>query len=503
MQIFYGRKKLTTSYQKENLNKDVVKRILLDVLPEHELNSKAIHELDLYRLGKQDILQKTKMVRPEINNVVVENYAYSIVDFKTNYVHGNPLTYIQNDEARIESVEILNRYMDILGKQALDKTLGQHRFSFGTGHRIVLPSKSINKDSVPFEIFNLDGRNTACVYSTHFREDKILGFTYYDFKEQETDKYYREYTVYTDNKVYVYRTPTYKSFVSIDYNTLDLEFVEEASHIVGRIPILEYKLNDDRFGLIELIKSQQDALNKITSNELDDIDQFIQSLIVFINTKLSTEGKKTLSSDGVVEIRSDKNLPADIKMLSQASDHSQLKLLYERIHKAMMNVAGVPIISDRNIGGDTGQARLVGDGWTMADERAKSDEFTFERGERELLDIVLSICHKRGVLKDLTLQSIQVKFNRNRTYNLQTKVQALQGLLSTGIVAPDDALRTSELFANYIEVYQKGQVYAQQKQQNDLDKEVERALALGKVNNQSENIEPIQEPDVMKLVQDG
>lgn len=500
MQNFYGRRKLTASYTKDQLDRNVVKGILEQVIVDHNTNAHEINELDYYRLGKHEILTKNKQVRPEINNVVVENYAYSIVDFKTNYVHGNPLSYIQSDNARIESIEKLNQFMNMLGKQSLDKTLGQHRFSFGTGYRIILPNKNQDKNAVPFEIFNLNPRNTACVYSTHFREEKLLAFTYYDFKEIGTDKSYREFTVYTDNKVFTFRTPSYKDFSNFNFASTPLEFVDEKYHVIGFIPIVEYKLNDDRFGLIELVKTQQDALNKLTSSELDDVEQFVQSLIVFVNAQLSDKGRQTLSSDGVVVINSNKNLPADVKMLSHSSDHSQIKILYERIHMAMLNIVGVPIVSDKNSGGgDTGQARLVGEGWTMADERAKSDEFTFESGEKELLNIVLSICHKSGVLKDLTTENIQVKFNRTRTDNLQTKVQALQGLLSTGIVAPDDALRTSELFANYVEVYQKGQIYAEEKHKKDTEKEIYRQKELNKLDSQGENIQKQEEKDITKL----
>lgn len=494
---YRGRKKLTASYKPSDMNEETVKNVLLDVLPEHSQNAEQMLALKRYYLGEQDILLKEKLVRPEINHKIVENYAYMIVEFKTNYIHGNPLSYVKSDDANIEEVEKLNAYMFRLGKQSLDKSLGQDRYTFGTGYRVVLPKNS----DVPFEIYNLNPMTTGCVYSTSFRGEKLFAFTYVNKKDYEKKEWYREISVYTNNRFFVYKTPSYKDDVPINYGHLELELVESKGHAIGRIPIIEYELNDHRFGLVELTKSQQDALNHITSNELDDLDQFVQSLLVITNGKLSENGRKALSENGgVFEITSSNQYPSKVELLFQTGDHTQLKVLHDRIHRSMMTIAGVPIMSDKNSsGGDTGQARLVGEGWTMADERAKSDEFTFESGEKELLDIILSICHRKGDLGTLKNENLQVKFNRNRSDNLQTKVQALQGLMSTGIVAPDDALRTSELFQDYIEVYQKGQTYKFEKRDFDIETLALQQQELNKFRNQEEeNIKQEVETDQKK-----
>ena len=488
---YKGRNLLLASVKKEDLTPENVRKILIDVLPKHNENSRHIKELNEYRLGNQEILRKTKTVRPDINHIVVENYAYSIVDFKTNYVHGNPLSYVHKqinkeikENDKLDDINELNAYMTQLGKQTLDKNLGQDRYTGGTGYRIVLPKN----DQVPFEIHNLDPKHTGIVYSSGFRRQKLFAFTYSDFKDYKKNKWYRRYSVYTHNALYTYKTDHYGNGEYINYTDFNLHFEQQERHALGLIPIVEYELNEDRYGLVELIRTQQDALNHITSSELDDLDQFVQSLLVITNAQLprDKDGKPvSLKGSSVLEITSKDKLQAEVELLSQQSDHTQLKVLHDRIHRAMMSIAGVPIMSDKNSsGGDTGQARLVGEGWTMADERAKSDEFTFERGEKELLELVLSICHKKGKLKTLTNDSIYIKFNRNRSDNLQTKVQALQGLVSTGIIAPEDAISTSELFIDPIEVYRKGQEYAEEKSRKDFELEVERQKVLQQISNQ-------------------
>ena len=68
--VFFGRRILTHSIKKSELNAESIRRILPQVLREHEKNAREIDYLYNYYKGKQPILKKQKNVRPEINNKV-------------------------------------------------------------------------------------------------------------------------------------------------------------------------------------------------------------------------------------------------------------------------------------------------------------------------------------------------------------------------------------------------------------------------------------------------
>jgi len=72
-----------------------VKEVLTKALLIHNKNQAQIEYLYQYYRGNQPILHRKKIIRPEINNKIVENHALEIVDFKKGYVFGEPVQYVR------------------------------------------------------------------------------------------------------------------------------------------------------------------------------------------------------------------------------------------------------------------------------------------------------------------------------------------------------------------------------------------------------------------------
>jgi hypothetical protein len=127
-----------------------VAKVLTDALVTHRINSMECDYLYNYRKGYQPILQRTKEVRPEICNRIVENRADEIVSFKTGYLCGEPLQYVSRSgiDAASDDISKLNDMMLLVGKSSLDKNLAEWMYTCGTGYRIILPNSSyINSES--------------------------------------------------------------------------------------------------------------------------------------------------------------------------------------------------------------------------------------------------------------------------------------------------------------------------------------------------------------------
>ena len=95
---YFGRRKIYSSLKKNELTPEAILDILPSVLRIHDLNSSEIEYLWNYYKGKQPILQKEKKVRADINNKVLENHAYEIVEFKKSNDFGEPVQYVQKGE---------------------------------------------------------------------------------------------------------------------------------------------------------------------------------------------------------------------------------------------------------------------------------------------------------------------------------------------------------------------------------------------------------------------
>ena len=109
-------------------------------------------------------------------------------------------------------------------------------------------------------------------------------------------------------------------------------------------------------------------------------------------------------------------------------------------------------------GGDTGQARLLGEGWTMADERAKQDELSFKKSEKQFLKLILNICKHKNKIINLKISDIDIKFTRNKSDNLLVKTQGLMNMKQSQ-VSPDIAFAICGLFSDPNDVYTKSKKY--------------------------------------------
>lgn len=453
---YFGRYELTIANRGLTLDEATVQQILETLLPTHFVNRHDINVLKGYYEGNQEILNKIKNIRPEINHKVVENNAFHLVEFKKGFVFGEPIQYIQRDKANVTELDLFNDFMIDNNKSSEDKDLAEDLYVSGVGYRITLPKAN---NELPFIIKNLDNRDTFVVYNNNIEKEKLLAGCMFKLDEDLW-----EIMVYTENKVFYYH---YEGNPDLQYGynlhninkskrdqnnkskKVKLDYQDTKPNPMKEIPIVEYKLNKSRIGIIELVMGSLDALNFITSSDLDDIDQFIQSFLVFINQEIDREELTSLMDIGALQIRSTGNLQADVKLLTNKLSHSETKILYDRIYNNMLTIAGVPRMSDKGSGGDTGQARMLGEGWTMADSRAIQDELSFKIAERETMRLALNICKGKSSvgIKELTPRQIEIKFTRSRSDNMLVKTQSLMNLKNAE-VAPEVAFSTVGLFSD-------------------------------------------------------
>lgn len=439
---FFGRYDLVIANRGLDLDENVVKNILETLLPTHFKNRRDINTLKGIFEGNQEILNKVKLIRPDINHKIVENNAFHLVEFKKGFVFGEPIQYIQRQQADVEELDLLNAYMTDNNKSSEDKDLGEDLYVSGVAYRIALPEPD---PDLPFIIKNLDNRDTFVVYNNTIKKEKLLAGCMFQLDEDLW-----EVMVYTKYKVMYFHfkgNPNHANHVS--QTKTKVQFVRQEKNPMKRIPIVEYKLNKSKIGIIELVLGSLNALNFITSSDLDDIEQFIQSFLVFINQTVEEEELRKLMDIGALQINSTGKFGADVKLLTNKISHSETKVLYDRIYNNMLTIAGVPRMSDKGSGGDTGQARMLGEGWTMADARAVQDELAFKISERELISIVLDICKNKGSVKinKLLPREVEIKFTRNRSDNMLVKTQSLVNLM-TAQVSPEIAFNTVGLFSD-------------------------------------------------------
>lgn len=437
----YGRRVITTDVTE--ITADNVVEVLKKAMEDHELNRGEIEYLWKYFKGDQPILRRTKTVRPEICNKIVENRANEIVSFKVGYLCGEPIQYVgrSNDSAVGESICSLNEYMYIVDKAALDREVVEWQMIAGTANRMVLDNEVFDADSdeAPFDMYTLDPRDSFVVYSTDVKHKRMMGVKY-----NTDDHGFKTYSVYTDK----------------EYFTIEDDQIKKAvAHGLGAVPIVEYPANNARLGSFEIVLPLLDAINNIESNRMDGVEQFIQSFMKFINCDIDEEKFKALKDMGAIKIKSADGQPADVDIVTSELDQGQTQVTKDDLYKAILSICGLPSMSDGNTSDSSNNgAVILKNGWQGAETRAKDSELMFKRSEKETLKLVLKLCDGLADLK-LKLKDIDMKFTRRNYDNIQSKSQVLATMLQQPKVHPLLAFTHCGLFSDPESAYSMSNKY--------------------------------------------
>lgn len=422
----FGREVLFTNEIKiteENLLLDLQKR-----LSKHNQNSKEIDYLYNYYLGNQPVLYRVKKVRPEINNKIVQNFAYFIVETKTADIASEPIQYVLRgtDERLSQQIADLNALMDSEDKAFLDIELARWRSICGTSYRYIENDngQSSPLDETDFRLSVLDPRDTfVCYYNN--------GLPAYSCQIYKN----------ADNKT-VYFVYTNEMWFEIIANKI----TQKGVNGFLAIPVIEYPNNENRLSDIEITISLCDAANEMASSRLDGQDQFIQSFIKFINCEIDAEKFNQLKETGAFVVKSNNgDNKADVDIMSSELNQTQSQVAADDLFNKILIIQGIAN-REGNTGGDTGQAVNLRNGYIDSEKRAELSEPSFKKAEKQFLRILLyRLMVKQGYT--LKVSDVEIKISRSKMDNMLVKAETLEILLRSGI-NPERSIKSVGFFAD-------------------------------------------------------
>lgn len=430
-----GREKLFTSY--DEITKDNVVEVLESVKSSYLKNQKDIQYLQKYRKGEQPILHRTKKIRPDINNKVVKNRANEIINFKTGYLLGEPIQYISRDidTTKTDELKQLNNYMYMLKKANVDKMIAESMYVCGTAYRMTIANVEYDENlgNAPFEIFSLDPSYNSVVYHTGLGNKPLMCFSEITFIDED-DKEKQKFCIYTKNEY---------------FEVVDDIIVLNTTHTYEQLPMIEYCSNETRLGAFEVVITILDAINNITSNRIDGVEQFVQSLMKFINVQLDKEKIELLNELGAIMLTSREGTSGkqDVEFLTAELNQTQVQTLIDSLDKDVLILCGMPNRNGGNSTSDTGSAVIMRDGWSDAEARAKEDELMFKASEIDFLKLVFKILENiKG--NNLKISDIDIRFTRKNYENIMQKSSVLLQLLSNEMIHPRLAFAYCGMFTD-------------------------------------------------------
>ena len=404
-----------------------------------ELNSALVYHIKnmlqeeflyWYRRGVQPILNRTKEVREDILNMVQENHASEIVDFKNGFFITQDVTYVSRKRGVQTKLKKLNEYLYRSGKHEADNKVADWFHTVGKGVLFVEPNED---PEVPFRAYALDPRSAFVVYSLKPGNKPIMGVNFVTTEDGKA-----MFDVFTEKMVYHlsggFKGKMMTPMKGQDFLATAVKIEKSEPNVLGRIPIIEYRYNSVNMGAFEAVIPLLDEINNIVSNACDGVEQFIQSLAVAVNCEFPEDTTVTdIRKAGMIALRSVGENKADFKILSEQLDQQQTKTLVERLYDQVLRIAAMPSRSSgQSTQSTTGSAVLANFGWYQASCAAMNTEDLFKESNRQFDAIIVDIL-KRKQLLDIDRNDFELNFIRNETENVQSKAQAFQTLMAAGM----------------------------------------------------------------------
>lgn len=465
----YGRKIAYVDY--DYADESNVLKILANTLGIFYENRRAVKYLWDYKNGDQPALYRTKTIRDDIINHVVENHAWEIVRFKNAQTYGEPVQFVAlKKEDRVNyAVDKLNDYFKAAGKELKDINSGEWTSAVGTGFKAIQ-----NKDGeIPFRIVTPTPLNTYVVYSS-FTEEPLMAVQ--QLKDAEGQNYYLCYTETREFKV------QNGAYLAVNGEVSKL-------HAFGGIPIIEYPNNQSRISDIELVITMLDAINNMQSNRMDAIEQFVQSWVKFVNCDIDEDTFKKMKMMGALVVKSNNGAEnkADVDVMSQELSQTESQVAKDDLWDNVLSISAIPNKEGNNGGGDTQGAVSLRNGWDFSKQAAKLKDPFVKEGDKRLAQLAINrIRIATGENINLSALDFEVQVSHSPMDNLLVKVEALQVLLNSGI-HPLVAIRQSGLFVDSEKVFLESRDYLDKmiyKTVDNADEQMKKAEGI--VNGQAE-----------------
>lgn len=458
-----GRRKIYTDV------KEITQENITDVLSKamiiHEQNRDEIQRLLDFEKGEQPLVRE-KVTRKEIDINSISNLANEITEFKLGYFWGNPVALVQksdklpkgsNPQEDNGAISLLNDMYAAEFKDSKDQQLARYVEICGIGYQMIDIKRNINDGDSLFDLLNLNPMFTFIVYSSNVFETPMLGVTY--SQNELGEKFF---SCYSKDTVYllknIYKKPT-------DEKTKkELEWVFKKrsgeKNPLGEVPIIEFQRSFDRTGCFERQIDELNALNVLESDLVNDVAQTTQANwwgndFEFKKNEETGEPETPVGGQWIMTSTTGNGNKPDIKALVLQYDYQGVLSNIQAKHDAILERAYVPKQSDPG-GGSTGTAMSLSSGWSAAESVACKEALVLKQSfQRRNKLALLAIQHSTvqntdAGLNKLKWTDVEIRFIRQKTFDLSTKVNALSTMLNC-MVDPRTAMTTVDLFGNLAE----------------------------------------------------
>ena len=377
----------------------------------------------------------------EVNNLpnahIVDNQYKKLVDQKTNYALGKPITIAGDNEKYVKELEKLfdknfHRKIRVLGKLAIEGGIAwMHPYYNSEGE---LKFKIFPADEVlPFW---KDGEHTELESAVRIYNQAIFN------NGTEVIKQVAE--VYDLNGVTRYFLQG-NSLVPIDQQPNFT--IDDKPFNWKRVPIIPFKYNSDELPLIRRVKALQDSLNEIMSDFQNNLQEDPRNTILVLENydgENLASFRQNLATYGAVKVRTIDGVKGGVSTLKIDVKGDNYKMITTLLRRSIIeNGCGFDAHEER-LDGDPNLANILSM-YSDIDLDVNGMETEFQAGFDELIWFIDQHFVNKGI-GNFEEDKVEFIFNRDIYINQSDTIancQASMGILSRETIVAQHPWTTS------------------------------------------------------------
>lgn len=306
-------------------------KLLAELIDEHQKTLSRYDRLDKYFFSDESIVEKQRLLKDSLNNIIIASYPRYITILNTGCFMSTEVNYNVNEGVDLQPVLDVYKSQSIL---SVDKSNVRKESKYGRCYELTYA----NKNAEP-RTKSISPRNAFLVKANNLEEDELFGVYY--FKTDDV------YTIYTFTDKYI-------NYGICKGLGLEGYSPKRTKHYFGEVPLIEIINNEEGMGDYEAVISLINAYNIITSNDVDNIEEFVDAILLLFGANLDNEQIKLLKETKGLNMPEDSRAEYLTKVLDEVGINAALDRLRKDIHKFSFT----PDMSDENFAGNSSGVAL-------------------------------------------------------------------------------------------------------------------------------------------------
>ena len=212
----------------------------------------------------------------------------------------------------------------------------------------------------------------------------------------------------------------------------------------GKIPVVEWKLNEERIGLYEPVAGLVETYNAALGEKANDVESFAEAYLAIMGAELDEDGIRHIRDNRIINLYGTDNAKDVLVQFLQkpTADGTQENLL-DRLETLIYETAMVANISDESFGSATSGTALAYKLQAMSN-LAESFDGKVEKSIRKRLKLFCTL--STNTTNPDAYEDIEITFTRNVPKNLLEEAQTAAQL--SGIVSHETQLKGLSIVDN-------------------------------------------------------